>query len=222
VNTAPATASTNEDTAKVFSAGGPGEISVSDVDLGSNALQVTLTATNGTITLASLTGLSFSFSDGNGASAGDGTADTTMTFRGSLADVNAALDGLAYSPNANFNGSASLTITSNDRGFTGSGGAKTDTDVVAITVDAVNDAPVNTAPATASTNEDTAKVFSAGGPGEISVSDVDLGSNALQVTLTATNGTITLASLTGLSFSFSDGNGASAGDGTADTTMTFR
>src|SRR5439155_871971 len=160
VNTAPATASTNEDTAKVFSAGGPGEISVSDVDLGSNALQVTLTATNGTITLASLTGLSFSFSDGNGASAGDGTADTTMTFRGSLADVNAALDGLAYSPNANFNGSASLTITSNDRGFTGSGGAKTDTDVVAITVDAVNDAPVNTAPATASTNEDTAKVFS--------------------------------------------------------------
>src|SRR5439155_211188 len=159
VNTAPATASTNEDTAKVFSAGGPGEISVSDVDLGSNALQVTLTATNGTITLASLTGLSFSFSDGNGASAGDGTADTTMTFRGSLADVNAALDGLSYSPNANFNGSASLTITTNDRGFTGSGGAKTATDVVAITVTAVNDAPVAVADAKTTAEDTPANVY---------------------------------------------------------------
>ena len=47
-------------------------------------MQVTLTATNGVITLNGITGLSFSFSDANGTGMGDGTADATMTFRGTL------------------------------------------------------------------------------------------------------------------------------------------
>ena len=67
-----------------------------------------------------------------------------MTFRGTLAQVNASLATITYSPTANYNGSASLTITSNDLGSTGSGGAKTDIDVVSITVNATNDAPAGT------------------------------------------------------------------------------
>ena len=106
-----------------------------------NPLQVTLTATNGTLTLAPLTGLTFT--------TGDGTADATMTFTGTVADINAALDGLTFAPTANFNGAATLQITTNDQGNTGAGGALTDTDTVAITVNAVNDAPVNTVPGAA-------------------------------------------------------------------------
>ena len=69
-----------------------------------------------------------------------------MTFTGTLANLNTALAGLAFQPTANFNGAATLTIATNDQGNTGSGGALADTDTVAITVAAVNDAPVNSVP----------------------------------------------------------------------------
>jgi hypothetical protein len=70
-----------------------------------------------------------------------------MTFSGSIAALNAALDGLAFAPTADYAGSASIQIVTNDQGNTGPGGAKTDTDTLAITVNAVNDPPVNAAPA---------------------------------------------------------------------------
>ena len=63
--------------------------------------------------------------------------------------------------------------------------------MVNITVNAVNDAPVNTVPGPQSVNEDTALVFSAGNGNQISISDVDAGASSVQVTLTATNGAIT-------------------------------
>ena len=56
-----------------------------------------------------------------------------MTFTGTLADINTALNNLSFQPLANFNGAAALTIGTNDLGNTG-GSAKTDTDTVAITV----------------------------------------------------------------------------------------
>lgn len=51
-------------------------------------LSLTLTATKGTISLSGITGLSFT--------AGDGTADATMTFSGTVANINAALTDLVY------------------------------------------------------------------------------------------------------------------------------
>ena len=69
-----------------------------------------------------------------------------MTFTGTLANINTALNGLSFAPTANYNGAASLQIVTNDQGNTGSGGALTDTDTVNITVIAVNDAPVNSVP----------------------------------------------------------------------------
>src|SRR5262249_26784519 len=65
---------------------------------------------------------------------GDGTADPTMTFTGTIAGVNTALQGMQYIPTNGFSGAATLTILTNDQGNTGSGGALTDTDVVNITV----------------------------------------------------------------------------------------
>jgi hypothetical protein len=58
-----------------------------------------------------------------------------------LAAINAALNGLKYTPNLNFFGSDSLTITVSDQGNTGGGGPLTDTHTIDITVNPVNDAP---------------------------------------------------------------------------------
>src|SRR5439155_1433937 len=205
VNLVPAAQSTNEDTSLVFSSGNGNQISITDVDAGGSSLQVTLTGTNGMITLASTSGLTFS--------AGDGTADATMTFAGKVAKLNAALNGLSFAPTANFNGAANLQIVTDDQGNTGAGGALSDTDTVAITVNAVNDAPVNTVPEAASTTVNVAIAFSASNGNGISVSDVDAGSNPVQLTLTATHGLLTLNGTAGLTFS--------SGDGTSDATMTF-
>ena len=68
------------------------------------------------MTLSGVSGLTFS--------TGDGTGDATMTFTGTIANINAALNGLSFSPTANFNGAASLQIITNDQGNTGSGGAR--------------------------------------------------------------------------------------------------
>jgi hypothetical protein len=345
VNTVPGAQTTNEDTAKVFSAANSNQISVADVDLNANAIKITLTATNGTLTLGSIAGLSIT--------TGDGTDDPAIVFTGSLASANTALNGLSFNPTLDFTGAASLQIVSDDQGSTGTGGALTDTDTVnitvnaandapvvtatagnlsytenaaataidpgltvtdsdstdltgatvaitgnfasgqdvlaftnqlgitgnynsgtgvltltgtttvanyqtalrsvtyqnssddpstatrtvtftandgtttgsatrGITVSAVNDAPVNTVPGPQGTPQDTPLVFSTANGNLISVADVDAGTSSIQVTLTASNGTLTLSGTSGLSFGFSDANGTGAGDGTADATMTFR
>ena len=125
VNMVPGAQATNEDTALVFSVGGGNAISIVD-DAGTNPVQVALTGTNGVITLAGTTGLTFSV--------GDGTADAAMTFSGTVGAINSALDGLSFAPTANYSGAASLSITTGDQGNTGAGGPLSDADTVAITV----------------------------------------------------------------------------------------
>src|SRR6185503_5193045 len=110
------------------------------------AVQVTLSVGEGTLTLSGTTGLSFT--------SGDGSSDAAMIFSGTLANINAALNGLFYAPGLNFNGLATLTISSSDLGNFGLGTPLSDTDTVAITVNAVNDAPV-AVDDEATTNEDT-------------------------------------------------------------------
>ncbi|MBO0698761.1 MAG: cadherin domain-containing protein, partial [Zavarzinella sp.] len=131
VNTVPGAQTVNEDTDLVFSAANSNAISVSDVDAGTAPVQVTLTATHGVLTLGGTTNLTVT---GNGSG--------TVVATGALGDLNAGLTGLKFTPDSNYNGSASLQIVTNDQGNTGSGGALSDTDTVAITVNAVNDAPV--------------------------------------------------------------------------------
>src|SRR5262249_38454730 len=122
--------------------------------------------------------------------------------------------GLRYTPNANFSDNDTLTVLSNDLGHTGAAGALTDSDPISITVtNNDNDPPVNSVPGNQTTNEDTPLVFSAGNGNEVSVSDPDAGSLAVQVTLSVTNGTLTLSGTSGLTFS--------DGDGSADVSMTF-
>jgi hypothetical protein len=136
----------NEDGTLTFSSANGNAISIADVDAGSSNVQVTLTVGSGALTLAGTTGLTVS---------GNGTATVTVT--GTLANINTALNGLTYAP-GNFNGSATLTVTTSDLGNPGSGGAKTDVDTVAIAVSSINDAPAGTN-AAVTTNEDTTYTF---------------------------------------------------------------
>ena len=70
----------------MFSTASGNSVSVGDIDTGNNPVIVTLAATNGTITLGSTAGLTFG--------AGDGIDDPTMTFVGTIDEINSALDGL--------------------------------------------------------------------------------------------------------------------------------
>ena len=82
-------------------------------------IRVTLTATQGTLTLRSTAGLTFV--------TGDGTDDNTMTFTGLSATINSRLSGLTFKPNNGFAGFASLQIVADDQGHNGAGGAKSAT-----------------------------------------------------------------------------------------------
>ncbi len=201
VNTMPGAQSVSEDALLTFTP----SPSIQDVDAGAGGVKVTLSVGHGVLTLAGMSGLSFT--------TGDGTNDSTMTFTGTVNDVNAALLGLTYKGNQDYNGSDTLTLTTNDEGRTGAGGALSDTDTTGITVNAVNDAPVNSVPGAQSTNEDTAKVFSTANGNLISTSDVDVAGSDLKVTVSVLHGTLSLSGTAGLAFS--------TGDGTNDATMTF-
>lgn len=105
-------------------------ISVSDIDSSGGVSQVTLSVSHGTLSLSGISGLAFLV--------GSGVDDASMTFIGTLADINSALNGMVYRPTPNFTGTDSLQITSNDLGQTGAGGPKSDTDNIAITVNSPN------------------------------------------------------------------------------------
>jgi hypothetical protein len=139
--TAPASISLNEDSGSFAVTG----LSISDVDATlapAGVYEVTLSSTHGTLTLTTLTGLTFT--------AGDGTADATMTFHGTLADLNTALATASYTSDADYNGvDASgivLQVTDTFGGVvaTGTGLATSDSDSVSVTVVSVNDAPTST------------------------------------------------------------------------------
>jgi hypothetical protein len=104
------------------------DLGVADADAGGAPVRVTLTATSGRVSLARTSGLVFS--------AGDGNADTTMTFTGTLPAIGAALVGVRYTPSLLaflLAGRGTVQLTSDDLGNTGAPGPLTDTDTVLIT-----------------------------------------------------------------------------------------
>lgn len=208
VNSVPGAQSTPQDTALFFTAANGNLISISDPDAGTSLVEVDLSVTNGTLTLSGTAGLVFTV--------GDGTDDTTMTFRGTIADINAALNGMRFDPPTGFTSPPDVTFTiqTDDLGNTGTGGAMTDTDAVLITVGAVNDPPVNAVPGAQAVDEDATLVLSTANSNRISISDPDAGGASVEVTLTVTTGTLTLNGVIGLTFS-------PGSDGVDDASMTF-
>jgi CSLREA domain-containing protein len=101
---------TQQQTPAVFTVG------VNDVDAGTDPIRVSLTATDGTVTLSSTTGLTFT--------TGDGTDDATMSFSGTVSNISARLTNLSFKPSTGFSGTATLQVAANDDGHNGAGGAK--------------------------------------------------------------------------------------------------
>ncbi len=123
INTVPGPQNTLLNTALSFSAASSNALSVADVDA-SGDIQVDLSATGGTLALGDTSGLT--------SVNGDGSDSVSML--GPQDALNAALEGLVFTPNNGFTGDAELTITTSDLGQTGAGGVLTDTDSILITV----------------------------------------------------------------------------------------
>ena len=166
-------------------------LSVSDVDAGSASITTTLSVASGTLTVAS---------SGGATVANSGTATVTLT--GSQTQINttlAALNNVVYRGAVDFNGSDTLTVTTSD-------GTLTDTDTKAITVSAVNDAPVNVVGGAVTVAKNTNLSITG-----LSVSDADAGSASITTTLSVASGTLTVAS---------SGGATVANSGTATVTLT--
>ncbi|MBB4041176.1 Ca2+-binding RTX toxin-like protein [Microvirga flocculans] len=129
VNSVPSAQIVDQDGILVFSSGNGNLIAISDVDAGNGTLRVTLTATHGSIALSGTSGLSFLV--------GSGSGDATMTFDGTLAAINQALNGLSITPEAGYHGPASLQVVTSDLGLSGSRGTLTDSDTISIHVRSV-------------------------------------------------------------------------------------
>ena len=187
VNTAPTAVTATEDTAFLFNGGNA--ISVTDVD---SNVTVTLSVDHGVL-----------HASGAGVS-GDGS-DTLTIASATPTAVNAILAGLSYQGDLNFNGNDTLTIVTSD-------GTLSDTDTVAITVSAVNDAPVvDLNGATAGVDRTDVPAYTSGAvainvaPAIASVTDAENAISKITLTLSADVG-----SLDGSSEGFSLPAGAAA------------
>ena len=136
VNTVGADVSVHEDTAVSITGS-----SVSDADSNDTSLTIQITADVGTFSLASTTGLTFT--------AGDGTSDTTMTFSGTVTNINTAIATITWTSDADDDSDATITIVSTDDD------SASDTDTIAITVSSVNDAGSVTVSQTDSDSDST-------------------------------------------------------------------
>ena len=105
-------------------------VQIDDVDASGTDLEVTLTVTNGTVTIP--TG-SVTFSTGN--------SGRTVTFTGTVSEINTALNSFSFMPTADYFGDAQIAISVNDQGNTGSGGNQIGNETLLIHVQSVNDAP---------------------------------------------------------------------------------
>ena len=154
-------------------------ISIADVDAGASALESVISTTVGTLTV----------NPGSGATV-TGDNSNSVKIVGTLTQINAALNGLDFNPGST-PGNATLTLTTDDQGNTGSGGAKTDTDAIAVTITPPNAIPVVDLNGGA-TGVDVSTTFKEGGTaadiaGSGTITDGDAGDNIERLTITLTN-----------------------------------
>ena len=174
INTVPAAQTVDEDTTLPIAG-----VSVADSD--SSALTTTLSVAHGILNVTAGPGVTC-----------NGTASVTIT--GTAAQINTALAGLAYTGNLDFNGADTLTVATSDA-------TATDTDTIAITVNPVNDAPINAVPGAQTVAEDTILPIAG-----VSVADID--SSALTTTLSVAHGILNVTAGAGVT-----------GNGTASVTI---
>src|SRR5580704_16985456 len=178
---APTSATVTQNGSFTFSSAGSNGITLSDLHAGGNSDSLTLSVSSGTLTLASLSGLSV-VSGANGSS--------SITVSGTLANLNADLNGLVYTPASGFSGADSLSISVSDPGDSLSA-----SHTVALSVQAP---PWFGGPASAWVNENTTLTFSAAKGNALSIADSAAGYTGLELTLTAANGKVKFSTMSGL------------------------
>ncbi|WP_235116465.1 putative Ig domain-containing protein [Desmonostoc muscorum] len=127
---APAQQTINEDTSLIFRSAAGNAITLNDADAGNSLLQVSLYVTNysgsgtpGYLYLGDTSGLSY-------------VSEDSTSFTGTLAAINAALEGLSFYPSSDYNGTANLQVmVSNPVTLSSS------SNTISILVNPVNDAP---------------------------------------------------------------------------------
>ncbi|MCA1939658.1 MAG: DUF4347 domain-containing protein, partial [Caenispirillum bisanense] len=197
VTTLPTTPVVQEDSSDTAITG----ISIADTD--GHDQTVTLTVANGTVTVGTTTGLTLNSGAYSNAS--------SVSFSGTLAQVNAALGSLTFSPTGDFAGTATLRVQTSD----GKGGS--DDDTLNITVSNTNDNPTLTGlPASVTVVEDTLSNVDLSAA---TLADVDP-SDTLTLTLTAGAGSFTAATGGGVTVTGS-GSGTLTLSGTAAAIDTF-
>lgn len=136
----------------------------------------------------------------------------------SIAPAVAANGTLSYTPAADANGTATITLTLSDSG-PGAPPPNANTSpsqTFTVTVNAVNDAPVNTVPGAQTTGDTIPLVFSSANGNAISVADADAGTGLVRMSFAtgaAANGTLSLANPGGVLATL-------AGNGTASVVAT--
>ena len=162
------------------------------------------TATTGTLSATDIDSATLAFS-----------LVSTTNAHGTVIITDPATGAFRYTPDANFNGSASFTFVAND------GTVDSNISTVTITVNAVNDAPT-ASDGSLTTNEDTAKT------GTLSATDIDSATLAFSlVSTTNAHGTVTMTDAAAGAFSYTPDvnfNGSAsftfvANDGTVDSNI---
>ena len=198
INTIPAQYSAQEDTSLALTG-----LAVTDVDAGSGVITVSLQVQHGTLTVR--------HDVGGGLQASQiqyGGSGRQVTLSGTVDEINATLSasqGVSYLADANYHGTDTLSMASDDQGHSGldsagnqPGTGLSDTDQASIIVAAVDDAPV--------LNTNTLSISQGGtATPQIAVSDVDSATALLGVRVqsvsgghfqnTSTNTTVTQFSL---------------------------
>ena len=190
VNTLPSTASTDEDTELVLQG-----LSLNDADAGNAPIELVFSVLHGQLSLDTAV-------PGGITSVVVSADGRTLTLNDSVGAIQQSLlaNALRYRPDANFNGSDTLTMRSDDLGSSGEAalnGITSDTDTLTLTINPVNDAPVLTAPSEISLAEGGTVVLSAN---DWSTSDVDNPTASLryQLTLPPSHGRIELSTNPGV------------------------
>ncbi|MCP3995121.1 MAG: hypothetical protein GY722_08660, partial [bacterium] len=169
VNTIPGLQSIPEDTPLTFSTAGGNAVSVADDAGAGDIIKVTLSiGDNASLTLTGISGASLT-----AWSVTPGTANWVL--EGTVAQINAEMDGMIFTPGGDFVGTTTLRIQTEDQGNTGLGGAQTDTDTISIDVTPQNDAPVLTGDLSATVNEGATYTITGTDLGYSDPDDVDAG-----------------------------------------------
>lgn len=146
---------------------------ITDAGAGSGEIQVTLSAPRGTLNVVAAVAPAVEVTN---------NSTSSVTLEGALSDINLILAaGVTYLGLQDLNGNDVITVTANDLG-NWPPPAQTFPARLTVAVAAVNDAPVITAPTTATADEDTELPLSG-----FQLVDVDSGAVPITVTLTMTN-----------------------------------